>query len=46
MGQAIQGRWLERGWIFTVGDLGATALLAAGVNTVFGHDCDTACMSR
>ncbi len=45
-GQLIQGRWLERGWIFTLGDAGATGLLVGGTMMVFGQDCNHACMQR
>jgi hypothetical protein len=46
VGQAIQGRWLERGWIFTAGDLAATALLVAGPIVALSYDCNAACMHR
>src|SRR5215813_5168447 len=46
VGQAIQGRWLERGWIFTAGDLVATALTVAGPIVAFSYDCNAACMRR
>jgi hypothetical protein len=46
MGQAIQGRWLERGWIFTVGDIAATAAMVAGPIVAFSYDCNAACMHR
>ena len=46
VGQAIQGRWLERGWIFTAGDLAATAMMVAGPILAFSYDCNAACMHR
>src|SRR5690349_5932967 len=30
-GQAVQGRWGETGWIFTLGEIGAAGLLFYGV---------------
>jgi TM2 domain-containing membrane protein YozV len=30
VGQAIQGRWSENGWIFTFGEIGAFSILIAG----------------
>lgn len=38
VGQAIQGRWSDTGWIFTVGEIGSTALIIYGFTRVFG-DC-------
>jgi hypothetical protein len=46
VGQAIQGRWLERGWMFTVVDAGAGTLEAAGVIELFGRGCNHACENR
>jgi hypothetical protein len=31
VGQAVQGRWSERGWIFTVGETASVAAVIAGV---------------
>ncbi len=31
IGHAIQGRYAEKGWIFTVGELGSVALILAGI---------------
>jgi len=45
-GQAIQGRWLERGWIFTVGEIGSYILILSSIprfgggNDVCDSDCD------
>ncbi len=43
-GQAIQGRWLERGWIFTVGEIGSYILILSSIPH-FGSDdrCDADC---
>jgi len=46
IGQAIQGRWLERGWMFTVADVGAGALETAGVIELFSRGCDHRCDNR
>jgi hypothetical protein len=46
IGQSIEGRWLERGWMFTVVDTGAVALEAAGVIEVFSRGCNHACENR
>lgn len=35
IGHAIQGRYLDKGWIFTVGELGSVALLVAGVGDCY-----------
>ncbi len=32
LGHAIQGRWSDDGWIFTVGELGTLSLLVAGAS--------------
>lgn len=45
-GQALQGRWLERGWIFTLGDAGATALMVTGMTKVWSYDCNLGCQHR
>ncbi len=38
-GQAVQGRWLDRGWIFTAGELGSIGALLAGMGScVSGSD--------
>lgn len=36
IGQAIEGRYSERGWIFTVGELGSIALVGAGAGSCVG----------
>lgn len=41
IGQAIQGRWSERGWIFTLGETGSIALMIAGAVEIAGSHCDT-----
>lgn len=48
IGHAIQGRYSEKGWIFTVGELSSIAVLAAGLGSCFGDalssndgDCNT-----
>ena len=46
IGQAIEGRWLERGWMFTVVDVGAGALETAGVIEVFSRGCNHTCENR
>ena len=38
VGQAVQGRYGDTGWIFTVGELGSGALMIYGMTRVFG-DC-------
>jgi|GEM_PF-1549762 len=38
VGQAVQGRWGDTGWIFTVGEIGSGALMIYGISRVFG-DC-------
>lgn len=40
VGQAIQNRWSDTGWIFTVGEIGSGALMIYGITRVFG-DCFT-----
>lgn len=47
VGQAVQGRWSDTGWIFTVGEIGSGALMIWGITQVF-DDCwdyntETAC---
>jgi hypothetical protein len=47
VGQAVQGRWGERGWIFTLGDaaLGTVAMVSIGYTigcSVSGTSCNTA----
>ncbi len=44
VGHAVQGRWLQGGWIFTAGELGSIALAVAGLagcidNTFSSDDC-------
>ncbi|MGE0761708.1 MAG: hypothetical protein AB7N80_00375 [Bdellovibrionales bacterium] len=46
LGHAIQGRYSEKGWIFTVGELGSLAVLMAGLEDcvlVFSEDDDEEC---
>lgn len=38
VGQAIQGRWHETGWIFTVGELATITIATIGIGETF-HDC-------
>lgn len=38
VGQAVQGRWSDTGWIFTVGELGSGALMIYGMTQLF-EDC-------
>lgn len=35
LGHVVQERWLERGWIFTVGEVGSLALIGVGLNSCF-----------
>jgi hypothetical protein len=43
-GQAVQGRWTETGWIFTVGEAASIAAIVVGVNSevedCFDEQCD------
>lgn len=34
IGHTVQGRWLERGWVFTTGEVGALALIVYGFHDV------------
>jgi hypothetical protein len=38
VGQAVQGRWSDKGYIFTIGEVGTFALMIAGVVRTF-DDC-------
>jgi hypothetical protein len=38
IGQAMQGRWHDTGWIFTVGDLASTSAFVIGLSEAF-RDC-------
>jgi hypothetical protein len=38
IGQAIQGRWSERGWIFTVGQAAAVVGIVVGISESFDND--------
>jgi hypothetical protein len=44
IGHAVQGRYSDRGWIFTAGEIGSTAVLAVGaarcLGTVYNRPCD------
>jgi hypothetical protein len=42
IGQAIQGRWSERGWIFTLGQGGSFLVMMYGVTQAF-EDCFEGC---
>jgi hypothetical protein len=42
-GQAIQGRWSDTGYIFTLGEVGSLALLIAGVEKGGLGECYDAC---
>ena len=46
IGQAIEGRWLERGWMFTAVDTGALALEIGGIIETFSRGCDRSCQNR
>ncbi len=50
IGQGIQGRWGDNGWLFTLGEVGAVSLMIYGATRSFdcydgvdhlGHDCRT-----
>jgi hypothetical protein len=44
IGHAIQGRWRERGWIFTAGEIGTIMVGAASaVGCAFGRTTDSGC---
>lgn len=34
IGQAVQGRWSDKGWIFTVGDLGSLTMMIYGMTNM------------
>jgi hypothetical protein len=38
IGQTVQGRWTERGWIFTAGELGSIGLVIYGVSACSESD--------
>lgn len=38
-GQAVQGRWGDTGWIFTLGEIGALALIIYGAEQAASNDC-------
>jgi hypothetical protein len=40
VGQAVQGRWSDTGWIFTVGEIGSGALMIWGITQVFQNCWD------
>ncbi|HEV7556237.1 MAG TPA: hypothetical protein VGO00_12305 [Kofleriaceae bacterium] len=46
IGQSIEGRWLERGWMFTLADTGAAGLEVAGVIELFSRGCNHSCENR
>jgi hypothetical protein len=37
LGQAVEGRWTETGWIFTTGELAATTLIGVGLGEAFAE---------
>ncbi len=43
IGQAVQGRWLESGWKFTLFDVAGTALYIGGIASAFQANCDAGC---
>jgi hypothetical protein len=42
LGHAVQGRYLDKGWIFTVGELGSLTVMVIGVSQCIDNDdgCD------
>jgi hypothetical protein len=43
-GQAVQGRWGDTGWIFTLGEVGSFALIIYGAERSADYDCpDPSC---
>ncbi len=56
IGHAIQGRWLEKGWVFTAGELSAVAAVVYGFREVdrtswcrtgeFGTECGDSTLGR
>jgi hypothetical protein len=42
-GQAIQGRWSDTGWIFTVGEAASIAAILVGVDDIFDDCIDDNC---
>lgn len=38
IGQAVQGRWAERGWIFTAGELGSIGMMIYGIPRCVDED--------
>lgn len=50
IGQAVQLRYRDRGWIFTVGELGSATVAIVGLaqcmgDTLVEHTCDSALMT-
>jgi hypothetical protein len=43
IGHAVQGRYLDKGWIFTVGELGSVAGLVVGLANCLGTRYDEPC---
>jgi hypothetical protein len=39
-GQAVQGRWSERGWIFTVGELASIVAMVVTIDDAFDNNCN------
>lgn len=40
VGHAIQGRWTQGGWIFTAGEVGAVAMIVAGLSSCIDNSFD------
>lgn len=40
LGQAIQGRWSERGWLFTVGESASVVAMVVGITQSIANDGD------
>lgn len=50
IGQAVQLRYMDRGWIFTVGELGSATVAVVGLaqcmgDTLVEHTCDSSLMT-
>jgi hypothetical protein len=43
IGHAVQGRYMDKGWIFTVGELGSVAGLGVGLGNCLGTHYDEPC---
>jgi hypothetical protein len=42
-GQAVQGRWSDTGWIFTVGEAASVAAIMVGIGDIFQDCIDSTC---